>query len=379
MLVRIASSALTGLHLFYGTWSTFKALKRGEVDVSLLKLWTCLGLLQVVQACLEPVLRFVPFYFLAKCSLLGIFFLMPEVVPIVFDRFVVPGIQCLHDSMNHVVLPRALQFLIDLPFMLFPPLEDWNILTTDTDFCTGPPAIEGSSRKSSLHYYPHLEGPSREHPSSTGLASEGEEMSTPRKQRPSLSGVDQAAQPVSSVRRFLRRTLTGSDTARVRDLLDLEGMPNKDEVETMSVSQGSAAPESPSASLVGESKKPGRKRRISTRKKPAEGPEPEIVAVTSNETQAKLVVSGPKPKRRSSLLRGRGKPLPEDPEELATTTSALRRLRSDQPATRVTRLRPLSSTGAPENITREEEVKVGVVSRLRKNVRGASKSINKVR
>jgi hypothetical protein len=37
----------------YGSWRTFKTLKRGEVDFALLKLWSILGFIRVFEVYLE--------------------------------------------------------------------------------------------------------------------------------------------------------------------------------------------------------------------------------------------------------------------------------------------------------------------------------------
>ena len=71
MIDRLFGALLMGSNLFWGTWKTFKALKKGAVDADLLKLWTCLSLFRIFEEFTEPILRYLPFYSLGKCFLLG--------------------------------------------------------------------------------------------------------------------------------------------------------------------------------------------------------------------------------------------------------------------------------------------------------------------
>ncbi len=106
-------------------------LSASETEYDILRVWTCLGLLTVAEQYLGWVLWYLPFYGAAKCIMLGVAVTMPEarVAPILFDRAVVPSMECLHKCLGQYSLINLLiKHLLDLPIFF---LEELCIYPTD--------------------------------------------------------------------------------------------------------------------------------------------------------------------------------------------------------------------------------------------------------
>mmetsp|Transcript_6204 Transcript_6204/g.8745 ORF Transcript_6204/g.8745 Transcript_6204/m.8745 type:complete len:301 (-) Transcript_6204:99-1001(-) len=101
------------------SWRSFKAIKSQQVDFSLLKLWSILGLVKFLEDYFEFLISWVPFYFAAKCILLGLL-LVPEtgLISIVFNSLVVPSMTEIHGILNGVLLPNLIDFIVSIPLKL---------------------------------------------------------------------------------------------------------------------------------------------------------------------------------------------------------------------------------------------------------------------
>ena len=64
-------------------------------------------------------LSWIPLYHLGKCTLL-LLLLAPDlqIAAAVFQRAVIPGIQTLHHSINHIVMPNLIEIVATLPWRL---------------------------------------------------------------------------------------------------------------------------------------------------------------------------------------------------------------------------------------------------------------------
>ncbi|CAM9732750.1 unnamed protein product, partial [Chrysoparadoxa australica] len=111
-----------------GTWRSFKALKGSVMDYNLLMMWCLLAFVRSFEQYLEFLVAWIPFYYLAKCTLV-VLLLLPEssIATLVFHNAVVPGMTVAHHALNHVVLPHAIDFLVALPWhllvLVFPAIE----------------------------------------------------------------------------------------------------------------------------------------------------------------------------------------------------------------------------------------------------------------
>eukprot|EP00903_Cladosiphon_okamuranus_P007832 g7578.t1 len=108
-----------------GAWKTFKVLKHGGTDYNLLKTWCLLGLLRAFEEYFEFLVSWIPFYWLGKCLGLGLLYLPGGNIPtVVFERFVVLGMDKAHHVLNNLVVPNVVEFAVSLPWrvllVLFP-------------------------------------------------------------------------------------------------------------------------------------------------------------------------------------------------------------------------------------------------------------------
>jgi len=120
MVNYVATLALNLVCLFAGFWRSFKLLKAGTVDFTILEFWAVLGVVRLLENTLEWLVSWVPFYWTTKSlALLTLCFPESRLPGILFDTLVIPFMRFCHEVLSEDHIEEKLfERLMVLPFVL---------------------------------------------------------------------------------------------------------------------------------------------------------------------------------------------------------------------------------------------------------------------
>jgi len=115
----IATEAVTLLCLLAGFWRSFKLLKDGIVDFSILEFWAVMGVVELAEWSFEWIISWVPFYWTFKAlAMLTLCYPRSRVAGVLFDALVIPFMRFCHELLSEKHLEeKIVGRLLMIPFL----------------------------------------------------------------------------------------------------------------------------------------------------------------------------------------------------------------------------------------------------------------------